>query len=72
MSTRLSTDLENPIWIKLLKLEASETNTSMKEVLIKALESYFAHKIETKMLQKTSEDIFTEWHDEKDSAYDNL
>ncbi|EKD42488.1 MAG: hypothetical protein ACD_73C00138G0002 [uncultured bacterium] len=72
MSTRISTDLENPVWIKLLKLEASETNSSMKDVLIKALETYFAHRLENKALQKASEAVFTEWNDVRDSAYDTL
>jgi hypothetical protein len=58
--------------MKLLKLEAQETGTSVKEVLIRALESYFAHRLETKALMKASEAIFEEWNDPKDSDYDKL
>jgi hypothetical protein len=72
MKTRISTDLSDPRLMKLLKLEAQETGTSVKEVLIRALESYFAHRLETKALMKASEAIFEEWNDPKDSDYDKL
>jgi hypothetical protein len=72
MKTRISTDLGDPRLMKLLKLEAQETGTSVKEVLIRALESYFAHRLETKALMKASEAVFEEWNDPKDSDYDRL
>lgn len=58
--------------MRLLKLEAQETGTSMKEVLIRALESYFAHRLETKALLKASESVFSEWDNPLDSDYDKL
>ena len=72
MSTRISTDIGNPALIRLMKLEAQETGTSMKEVLVKALESYFAHRLETKALLTASESVFEEWNDPRDSDYDKL
>jgi len=72
MKSRISTDLGDPRLIKLLKLEAQETGSSMKDVLIRALESYFAHRLETRALQKASEGAFEEWNNPKDSEYDAL
>jgi hypothetical protein len=72
MKARISTDLGDPKWIRLLKLEAQEKGTSMREVLIDALESYFAHRLETKALLRASESVFSEWDDPRDSEYDQL
>ena len=72
MKSRISTDLGDPRLIKLLKVEAQETGTSMKEALIRALEAYFAHRLETKALERASEEIFSEWNDPRDSDYDKL
>jgi len=72
MQTRISTDLGDPRLIKLLKLEAQETDSSIKDVLVRALESYFAHRLETKALLKASESVFEEWNDPRDSDYDKL
>ena len=72
MSTRISTDLGNPQLIKLLKLEAQETNSTMKGVLIRILEAYYANRLETKALQRASESAFTEWNNPLDSQYDKL
>lgn len=65
-------DLDNPVWLKLLKLEAQETDSTMKDVLIRALESYFAHRLESKALLKASESVFEEWNNPLDSEYDKL
>ncbi len=72
MNSRISMDLGNPLLLKLLKLESQETGTSMKDVLVKCLESYFAHKLETKALMKASDKAFEEWHDPIESDYDNV
>ena len=72
MKTRLSTDLGDPKLLKLLKAEANEKSTTIKEVLITALESYFAHRIENKDVARASESAFEEWNDPKDSGYDEL
>jgi hypothetical protein len=72
MNTRISTDLDDPRLIKLLKFEAQSTGTTMKSVLKKALESYFGDKLETRALAKAAESIFDEWDDPRDSEYDSL
>ncbi len=72
MSSRLSTDLGDPRLIKLLKAEALERETSIKEVLTRALEGYFADRLETKALAKLAESSFVEWDDPRDSEYDRL
>jgi hypothetical protein len=71
-SARISTDLGDPRLIKLLKHEADETDTSIKEVLVNALESYFAHRLETRALMKISEDVFSDWNHPLDSDYDSI
>lgn len=72
MKDRISLSLGNPVLLKLLKMEAQETGTTMKATLIKALESYFAHRLETRALAKASEAVFEEWNDLRDSDYDKL
>ena len=72
MNSRISTDLGNPLLLRLLKLEAQETGTSVKDTLIRALEAYFAHRLETKAIERASEKVFAEWSDPRDSDYDKL
>ncbi len=72
MGTRITADLEDANLIKLLKLEAQNTNSSMKGVLIKALESYFHNLLETRTVSKMSEEVFKEWEDKRDTDYDML
>ncbi len=71
-SARISTDLGDPQLIKLLKQEAAETSQTMTEVMVHALESYFAHRLETRALMIASEAVFDEWNNPLDSEYDNL
>ena len=72
MQTRISMDLGNPSLVRLLKREADDTDSSMKDVVVRALEAYFAHRLETKALMKASESIFEEWNDPRDADYDRL
>jgi len=72
MSTRLSTDLGDPRLMRLLKAEANERETTVKDVLTRALEAYFAERLETRALAKVAEASFTEWDDARDSEYDRL
>ena len=71
-SARISMDLGNPRLLRLVKLEAQETGSSMKEVILRALESYFSHRLETQALLAASESVFEEWNDPRDSDYDRL
>ena len=54
------------------KLEAQESGETIREVLVKALRSYFSHRLETKALMRASESVFEEWNDPRDSEYDKL
>jgi hypothetical protein len=72
MKARLSTDLGDPKLLKILKAEAAEKESSIKDVLVTALESYFAHRIENKSLNRASEKVFDDWEDPRDSEYDKL
>ena len=71
-TARLATDLGDPKWIKLLKMEASEKGTSMKQVMIAALDSYFAERLESNALAKATESVFAEWDNALDRDYDKL
>mgnify|MGYP000478991140 CR=1 FL=1 len=72
MGTRISTDLGDPRFLKLLKSEANETDSTVKDVLIRALEAYFADRLETKALARLAEASFSEWDDPRDADYDRL
>ena len=72
MGTRLSADLADPRLVKLLKTEANERDTTVKEVLTRALEAYFADRLETKALARLAESAFSEWDDPRDADYDCL
>jgi hypothetical protein len=58
--------------MKLLKAEANERDTTIKEVLTRALEAYFADRLETKAFAKLGESSFGEWDDPRDADYDRL
>jgi hypothetical protein len=72
MGTRISTDLGDPRLLNLLKNEANERDTTVKDVLARALEAYFAERLETKALAKLAESSFSEWDDPRDADYDKL
>lgn len=65
-------DLGDPVWLRLLRMEAQETESSMKDVLIRALEGYFAHRLESKALLKAAESVFEDWNNPLDAEYDKL
>ena len=58
--------------MKLLKAEANERDTTIKDVMVRALEAYFADRLETKALAKLAESSFDEWDDPRDAEYDHL
>ena len=72
VNTRITTDLGDPRLMTLIKLEAHETHSSIKDVIVKALQSYFFHKLELRTLQKANEAAFKDWDDPRDSEYDKL
>jgi len=72
MRTRISTDLHDPRFLQLLKAEANETDSTVKDVLLRALEAYFADRLETKALARLAETSFSEWDNPRDADYDRL
>ncbi len=70
MNTMISADLKDPKLFRLLKLEAQLSNTSMRKVLVNALESYFAFQLETRAVTKLAESMFEEWDNPLDADYD--
>lgn len=72
-TNKLSFDLGDvPELVELLRMEAVKTKTSQKGILIKALECYFANKLETTFLLKSAEKMFIDWDNKEDSIYDDL
>ena len=72
MQTRLSVDLRDPVLARLVRLEAHDTDSTVREVCVRALETYLAHKLETRALLKAAEGSFQEWNDPRDADYDAL
>ena len=72
MQTRLSIDLRDPGLARLVRMEAHDTDSTVREVCVRALECYLAHKLETRALLKASESSFEEWNDPRDAEYDAL
>lgn len=71
-TNKLSFDFsDSPELVEMLRLEAIRTNSSLNVVLVKALESYFANKLETSLLTKAADQVFKEWDNEEDSIYDS-
>jgi hypothetical protein len=58
--------------MRLLKAEAAERDTSIKDALVRALEAYFADRLETKAIGNLAETSFVEWDDPRDGDYDSL
>jgi len=68
----ISTDLGDPRLLRLLKAEANERDTTVKDVLTRAWEAYLADRLETKALAKLAESSFSEWDDPRGAEYDRL
>jgi hypothetical protein len=52
--------------------KANEHDTMVKDVLTRALEAYFADRLETRALAKLAESSSSEWDDPRDADYDRL
>lgn len=58
--------------MKLLKAEANERDTTIKDVSSRALEAYFAERLESKAIARLADAAFREWDDPRDADYDRL
>lgn len=72
MTIRMSTDLIDRRLLKLLEAEADECGSTVKDVLTRALEAYFAERLETDFLAKLAGSFSSEWDDPRDADYDSL
>lgn len=72
MSNRITVDLQTPELLKLLRWEATERSTTIREIVVEALENYFSSRLENQALLNYADSIFTEWENEEDSIYDQL
>ena len=72
MSTRLTLDLGDPQLAQLLRVEAARERTTMKDIVVRALEAYFSERRENGALLKLAEAAFAEWDNPEDAVYDEL
>ena len=72
-SLELSFDFrDQPQLVEMLRVQAAQEGTTQKAIVMNALESYFAHKLESPSVLKAAEQAFREWDNEDDQAYDSL
>lgn len=72
-SHRVSFDFsDHPKLLEALRKYAAERGISQKGILIEALESYFAEKLESQMLVSAANVSFAEWDNEGDEIYNSL
>lgn len=72
MYTRITADQKDIRLVQLIEMEAIEKGISRAEVLVQALEAYFAEKLENLQLVKASNKAFAEWDNDRDASYDLL
>ena len=72
METRITVDLQDPQMLKMLRLKAAQEGKAIREVVVDALQSYFAHGQENQAILKLAEKTFEEWDNPKDAQYDRL
>jgi hypothetical protein len=72
-SVKVSFDFKDrPDIVRMLKLVALRENTSQKDILVRALESYFSHQVEQAMISEAAERTFAEWDNQEDEIYDTF
>jgi hypothetical protein len=70
---KLTFDLsDKPELVELLKAYSLKQKQSQREVVIKALEAFFADRLENKMLLRAAEQTFAEWDNPEDEVYNDL
>ncbi len=72
-AAKLSFDLSDRLEIvELLRLLAAQSGKSQKHILIEALEAYFSHQFESRMLLRAAEKSFADWDNPEDDVYNKL
>ncbi len=70
---KLTFDLsDKPNLVELLKMHGAQAKKTQKEIVVKALEAYFADKIDSKLILKAAEKSFAEWDNPEDEIYNNI
>ena len=72
MNTKITLDLGKPQLLQLLRFESAKTGTSMKDLIVKAIEAYFVGEQEYQAMLRAAEQSFASWNNAKDAAYDQL
>lgn len=72
-TAKLSFDLsDHPEMIEMLRFQAATTQKSQKAILIQALEAYFSHQLESRLILSAAEKIFSEWDNKEDEVYNSF
>lgn len=72
-SHRVSFDFsDDPKILELLRNFSAASGKSQKSIVIEALKSHFAEKMETRMLWRAAEQTFSDWDNEDDEVYNDL
>jgi hypothetical protein len=58
--------------VALLKNYCVKSRQTQKEVVVRALEAFFADKLENRMLLMAAERSFAEWNNPEDEIYNDL
>ena len=72
MSTRLTVDLGDQQLVRLVRMEAARESTSIRDVVVRALQAYLSGRRENQALAKLADPAFEEWYNPEDAAYDGL
>ena len=72
-TSKVSFDFSDiPELIEMLRMFAANNKTTQKAVVVDALESYFADKLESSLIKQAASKTFAEWDNEEDKIYDSL
>lgn len=72
-TAKLSFDLsDHPEVLEMLRLQSASTRKSQKAILVQALEAYFSHQLESRLVLSAAEKVFSEWNSEEDEIYNSL
>jgi hypothetical protein len=72
-AAKLSFDFSDHIEVvEQLRLLAATRGLSMKVIVLKALEAYFANTSENQLLLRAAEKSFSEWDNPHDKVYDSF
>jgi hypothetical protein len=72
-SAKISFDFsDNPQLVSLLRVQASRTGVSQKQIVAQALEAYFSHQAESALLLDAASRAFAEWDNPDDEIYNDL